>query len=52
VVGKRPRPSAVRDLCFTETIPDEDLLDAVDDSCRLVVSQLPKKHRPSGWDDA
>jgi predicted DNA-binding protein (MmcQ/YjbR family) len=32
-------------------IPDDDLLDAVDDSYRLVVERLPRKHRPPGWDE-
>ena len=27
-----------------------DLLEAVDESYRLVVAKLPKKHRPEGWD--
>ena len=31
-------------------IPDDELLDAVDESYRLVVSNLPKRHRPDGWD--
>jgi predicted DNA-binding protein (MmcQ/YjbR family) len=31
-------------------IPDEELLEAVDESYRLVVEKLPKKHRPDGWD--
>ena len=31
-------------------IPDEELLEAVDESYRLVVGKLPKKHRPDGWD--
>jgi predicted DNA-binding protein (MmcQ/YjbR family) len=31
-------------------IPDEELREAVDQSYRLVVSKLPKKHRPDGWD--
>ena len=32
-------------------IPDDELLEAVDESYRLVVSKLPAKHRPVGWDD-
>lgn len=43
--------SGWNDLSFGGAIPDEDLLDAVDESYRLVVAQLPKKHRPHGWDD-
>ena len=31
-------------------IPDEELREAVDRSYELVVSKLPKKHRPDGWD--
>ena len=31
-------------------IPDDDVYDAVDTSYALVVSKLPKKHRPAGWD--
>jgi len=31
-------------------IPDDDIRDAVDTSYELVVSKLPKKHRPEGWD--
>ena len=31
-------------------IPEDELLDAVDESYRLVVSKLPVKHRPEGWD--
>ena len=39
--------SGWNDLAYD--IPDEDLLDAVDESYRLVVSKLPKKHQPPGW---
>lgn len=31
-------------------IPDEELLEAVDDSYRMVVGKLAIKHRPEGWD--
>jgi predicted DNA-binding protein (MmcQ/YjbR family) len=31
-------------------IPDDELLEAVDESYRLVVSKLPKKDRPEGWE--
>jgi predicted DNA-binding protein (MmcQ/YjbR family) len=31
-------------------IPDDELLEAVDESYRLVVAKLPKKDRPHGWD--
>jgi predicted DNA-binding protein (MmcQ/YjbR family) len=30
-------------------IPDDELLEAVDDSYRLVVGRLPTKDRPEGW---
>ncbi len=33
-------------------IPDDEIRDAVDVSYELVVSKLPKKHRPEGWDTA
>ena len=44
--------SGWNDLAFGGAIPDEDLLDAVDESYRLVVEGLPKKLRPEGWDRA
>jgi predicted DNA-binding protein (MmcQ/YjbR family) len=31
-------------------IPDEEILEAVDESYLLVVSKLPKRLRPAGWD--
>ena len=31
-------------------IPDDEVLAAVDDSYERVVSRLPVKHRPDGWD--
>ena len=37
-------------LAIGGAIPDEEILEAVDESYRLVVSQLPKKHRPAGWE--
>ena len=37
-------------LSFAGAIPDEELLEAVDDSYRMVVGKLPKKLRPEGWD--
>ena len=43
--------SGWNDLAFGGAIPDDELLEAVDESYRLVVSKLPKKHRPDGWDD-
>lgn len=32
-------------------IPDDEIREAVDVSYDLVVSKLPKKHRPDGWSD-
>ena len=43
--------SGWNDLAFGGAIPDEELLEAVDESYRLVVSKLPKSRRPPGWDD-
>jgi predicted DNA-binding protein (MmcQ/YjbR family) len=34
------------------SIPDEELLEAVDTSYDLVVAKLPKKDRPAGWTSA
>jgi predicted DNA-binding protein (MmcQ/YjbR family) len=42
--------SGWNDLAFGDEIPDDELLEAVDESYRLVVAKLPKKHRPDGWD--
>ena len=42
--------SGWNDLAFDGAIPDDELLEAVDESYRLVVGKLPKKHRPEGWD--
>ncbi len=33
-------------------IPDDELLEAVDESYRLVVGKMPKRDRPDGWDEA
>ncbi len=33
-------------------IPDDDLLEAVDESYQLVVGKMPKRDRPDGWDEA
>lgn len=41
--------SGWNDLAFAG-IPDDELLEAVDESYRLVVEGLPKKLRPEGWD--
>ena len=42
--------SGWNDLAFAGAIPDEELLEAVEESYRLVVSKLPRRHRPDGWD--
>jgi len=42
--------SGWNDLSFSGEIPDDELLEAVDESYRLVVSKLARKHRPEGWD--
>jgi predicted DNA-binding protein (MmcQ/YjbR family) len=42
--------SGWNNLAFGGAIPDDELLEAVDESYRLVVGKLPKKHRPEGWD--
>ncbi len=31
-------------------IPESELLEAIDDSYLIVVSKLPRKRRPDGWD--
>ncbi len=43
--------SGWNDLAF-DGIPDDELMDAVDESYRLVVGGLPKKLRPAGWDES
>jgi predicted DNA-binding protein (MmcQ/YjbR family) len=42
--------SGWNDLAFGGAIPDDELLAAVEDSYRLVVTGLPKRLRPEGWD--
>lgn len=42
--------SGWNDLAFGGVIPDEELVKAVEESYRVVVSKLPKKDRPEGWD--
>ena len=42
--------SGWNDLAFGGAIPDEELVEAVEESYRLVVSRLPKKDRPDGWE--
>jgi predicted DNA-binding protein (MmcQ/YjbR family) len=38
-------------LTLAGAIPDEEILEAVEESYRLVVGGLAKKHRPAGWED-
>lgn len=42
--------SGWNDLSLVGAIPEEELLEAVDESYRMVVARLPGKHRPRGWD--
>jgi predicted DNA-binding protein (MmcQ/YjbR family) len=42
--------SGWNDLALGGGIDDDELLEAVDESYRLVVLGLPKKHRPPGWE--
>ena len=42
--------SGWNDLALTGAIPDEELADAVEESYRLVVSRMPKRDRPAGWE--
>jgi predicted DNA-binding protein (MmcQ/YjbR family) len=42
--------SGWNDLKVAAGIPDDEIVEAVDTSYALVVSKLPKKHRPEGWD--
>jgi predicted DNA-binding protein (MmcQ/YjbR family) len=42
--------SGWNDLAYAGDIHDDELLEAVDESYRLVVSKIPKKHRPVGWE--
>ena len=34
------------------SIPEQEILEAIDDSYLAVVSKLPKSRRPFGWEDA
>ena len=47
-------PSIGRDgwntLRTDDSIPREELLEAIDDSDEMVVSRLPASRRPEGWD--
>ena len=42
--------SGWNDLAFGGAIPDEELVEAVEESYRLVIAKLPKKDRPAGWE--
>jgi predicted DNA-binding protein (MmcQ/YjbR family) len=42
--------SGWNDLSFSGAIPDEEILEAVEASYRLVVTGLAKKRRPAGWE--
>lgn len=42
--------SGWNNLAFAGAIDDDELMEAVDESYRLVVSKMPKKNRPAGWD--
>ncbi len=42
--------SGWNDLVLGGSIPDDELLEAVEESYRLVVSRLPRRDRPEGWD--
>ena len=42
--------SGWNDLALAGAIPDDELLDAVAESYRLVVSRMPRQDRPDGWD--
>ena len=37
-------------LVLSGSIPDDEILEAVDESYQLVVAGLPKKYRPAGWE--
>ena len=37
-------------LTIGGAIPDEEIHEAVDESYTRVVSKLPRKHRPEGWE--
>ena len=42
--------SGWNDLALAGAIPDDELVEAVEESYRLVVSRLPRKDRPAGWE--
>ena len=37
------------DLAFGGAIPDDELVEAVEESYRMVVAKLPRRDRPEGW---
>ena len=37
-------------LVLSGGIPDDEIIEAVEESYQLVVAGLPKKHRPAGWE--
>lgn len=39
-------------LTHGRDIPDQEILEAIDDSYLMVVSKLPKSRRPEGWESA
>jgi predicted DNA-binding protein (MmcQ/YjbR family) len=42
--------SGWNNLALAGTIPDDEILEAVEESYRLVVTGLARKHRPAGWE--
>ena len=42
--------SGWNDLRLQGAIGDEELLEAVEESYRLVAGRLPRRHRPPGWE--
>jgi predicted DNA-binding protein (MmcQ/YjbR family) len=42
--------SGWNNLLINGAIPAEELVEAVEDSYRLVVGALARKHRPAGWE--
>jgi predicted DNA-binding protein (MmcQ/YjbR family) len=42
--------SGWNDLALAGSIPDDELVEAVEESYRLVVAKLPRRDRPEGWE--
>jgi predicted DNA-binding protein (MmcQ/YjbR family) len=42
--------SGWNNLALAGAIPDEEIIESVEESYRLVVTGLAKKHRPTGWE--